>query len=180
MTVENPIFTYLKDNITHIVFTTKYDPPSQTGQYIETLAEDGLELDRVAVTPVVRNENLIISYVMDENTANCDKSDVASGSGKDYTLDDASFLTAGDRVECIDSLGNYIDDRKIISVATNDIELDKIISDLTEVRLKISRGCIIVDGTSTPGTGTPIKWFTYRKYKDSTMSYSCEEVLIRK
>lgn len=180
MTVENPIFTYLKDEITHIVFTTKYDAPVQSGQYIESLADDGHELDRIAVTPVVRNETLILAYTLGTGDANCGNSDVSSGSGKNYTLVDASFLIAGDRVECVDASGNYIDDRKIISVSTNDIVLDKEIEDLDNVRLKISRAAIVVGGTGSAGTGTPVKWFVYKKYKDSTMNYSCEEVLVRK
>ena len=186
---ENPLLIFLRDNITHVALTTKYDPPYQSTTYIESLEQDDSEIGRIVVTPTIRNGVIILNYTLGFDDCNCSQSSVVSvaSDNKTFTLSDAtSFKEAGgDRVECVrltDGVYEELGDSRDMSRSGSIIVLQDSFLDVTHIRLKISRGAVVLNGESTPGTGQVMQngWFVHKRYKDSSTTYTMEEQIFLK
>lgn len=160
--------------LTHLAFFTK--DVSYSNFEADTLASDGSEFDRVAITFTqdIANPSLLKAKAsLLTTTANCATTTIST-----KTSSNEFILTSATNFKLYDSIEVQLNDNtykpcKIIyksgSTIKTDLNLDTSVG--KTVRLNISKVALICDGTSTLGTGQIYKWFSYRKFKNSGQSF---------
>lgn len=177
--VLKPVANYLYTNVNKIYFTTRWkgDPPVESKLYISTLAEMGFAFDNIDVTPVTRDEDLVVPFQIDSNISNCGVGIVTSTvNSKTYNLDSATFLytTGGDMVQMIktvDSVDVIAGETRVMSRSGSQVVVQDDFSGITKIRLMIG-WCALCVGT------TPVKWFPLNIYKSSGDNYPQEADII--
>lgn len=162
----------VKTDISHVVWTTNYDPPTSA----DTLTTDNLEIGRVAVSSKTRtNLLLVVTSVLNNATALCLSTTVATDAGNSQTqmkLASVTNLSVNDRIEIQANTGTV--DRKVLTIVGNIITIDAALTSTPAtgiiVRQKISRMALIALGDNSRLSGMVIEWASFIKFHDDSMS----------
>lgn len=168
--------TWLKDQITHIAFYTEYDPFNTN----DILDSGKHEIGRVAVTPSIVNNQIVINYTINSSSANCASTTISAvTSNTVFNLTSASEFDVGDRIE-IDVTGNgSYQEAKIINKSSSTITIDRQLNVVVSriVRIKLSNKAVIKNGTLTSKSGAFVYSEQFIKFKNSSQAITDNIIL---